>query len=83
MHRLLKRLIIFLIRKRMGLKKGERFQFTNQASKWNTYYFDTDCVLKVHYNKDHEKITTPSTVSLNWLLNDHCEIVRCDKDGEC
>ena len=34
----MKRLIIFLVRKKLGLKKGEHFRFANQASRYNTYY---------------------------------------------
>ena len=32
----MKRLIIFLVRKKLGLKKGEHFRFANQASRYNT-----------------------------------------------
>lgn len=64
----MKQLIIFLIRKRMGLKKYQFFQFEGQKSD-ATYYFTETAVMK-SYN---EKIK-PSGVSLNWLLNDECKI---------
>lgn len=69
----MKKLIVFLVRKRLGLKKGEHFKFANQADKWNTYYFTDDAVMKHVPNLgcDHK-----SGVSLNWLLDDECEIVR-------
>lgn len=68
----MKRLIIFLVRKRLGLKKGEHFQFTNQASPYNYYYFTDDAVMKhtLHFGE------YKSGVSLNWLLDDKCEITK-------
>ena len=65
----MKRLIVFLVRRRLGLKKHERFQFINQRS--NAFYFFTETnLVKV----DGEDITK-SNVSLNWLLDDNCVIV--------
>ena len=72
----MKRLIIFLVRKKLGLKKGEHFQFANQSSPYNTYYFTDDAVMK-HLSwwtgEDRR-----SSVSLNWLLDDECEIVKVE-----
>ena len=65
-----KRLIIFLIRKRLGVEKLERFQFTNQKSD-AVYYFTKDRVTKLWHGH-----VEPSRVSLNWLLDDECEIVK-------
>lgn len=75
----MRRLIIFLIRKKLGLKRNECFRFANQASSKNFYYFDTDCLMKMHWFGDSY---TPreSTCSLNWLLNDDCKIVKVDPD---
>ena len=65
----MKRLIIFLVRRRLGLKKHERFQFINQRSNaW--YYFSDTNLMKVDGN-----LITQSNVSLNWLLDDNCIIV--------
>ena len=72
----MKKLIIFLVRKRLGLKKGEHFKFANQADKWNTYYFMDDCLMKHVPNLGWER---KSNVSLNWLLNDECEIVKANE----
>jgi hypothetical protein len=66
---MLKRLILFLIRLRLGLKKHEEFQFTNQKSDWDTYFFTNSQLLKVEKSK-----VRPSSVSLNWLLDDECKI---------
>lgn len=66
----MKRLIIFLVRKRLGVPKHARFQFKNQRLKNEYYYFDKDCVMKKPCigNKD-----VLSGVSLNWLLDDECK----------
>lgn len=66
----MKKLIIFLIRKRLGLKKNEIFQFANQ--KTTAVYWFTDTAVMKHCNY----ITEKSHVSINWLLDDDCEIVR-------
>jgi len=68
----MRRLIIFLIRKKLGLKKFEQFQFVNQKS-GAIYYFTESNILKKNVNGKIEA----SGVSLNWLLHDDCEIVRC------
>lgn len=70
----LKRLIIFLIRKRLGLELFEEFQFANQRSQYHRYYFAPDKLIKIESfggNYEHER---DSNVSLNWLLNDECKI---------
>ena len=64
----MKKLIIFLIRKQLGLAKYEAFQFTNQKSN-AIYYFTDDAVMK-EWHGYLEK----SHVSLNWLLDDECKI---------
>lgn len=77
-----KRLIIFLIRKRLGLKKYEDFQFTNQKS--NEIYYFTETNLMKKYADDPVKPNVrsnwflddhvKSNVSLNWLLDDNCKV---------
>ena len=67
----MKRIIIFLIRKRLGLKKGQRFRFSNQREMKDYYYFTEDALMKhCHFFN----MTVHSNVSLNWLLDDKCEI---------
>lgn len=75
----MKRLIIFLIRKHLGLKLGEEFQFVNQKSDKDTYYFDQEGLIKIEYVGRYKWESKPSNVSLNWLLNDECEIVVVDQ----
>lgn len=66
----MKRLIIFLIRRRLGLKKYEQFRFMNQKTK-DVYYFTNTELIKMECGMCHR-----SGVSLNWLLNDNCEITK-------
>ena len=67
---MVKRLVVFLVRKRLGLKLREPFQFVGQKSK-AVYYFTEDAVMKA-WRGNIEK----SGVSLNWLLDDGCEITK-------
>ena len=71
----MKRLIIFLIRKRLGLKKFEAFRFTNQNNKEAVYHFTDIGLIKFYPNFPHLS-PVKSGVSLNWLLSDECEIER-------
>lgn len=70
---MIKRFIVFLVCRKLGIKKGELFRFTNQKSD-DIYYFKDDCLTKIcsFYGRDEK----PSKVSLNWLLSDECEIQR-------
>ena len=73
----MKRLIVFLVRKKLGLKKGEHFRFANQLNPYNTYYFTDDAVMK-HFGRWKGSDDVKSSVSLNWLLDDECEIVKVE-----
>ena len=73
----MKRLIIFLVRKKLGLKKGEHFRFSNQLNPYNTYYFTDDAVMK-HFGRWKGSDDVKSSVSLNWLLDDECKIVKVE-----
>lgn len=66
----MKRLIVFLIRRRLGLKKGEWFRFANQNSPADVYYFTDHGVVKLVHGRN----ARPSRVSLNWLLDDECVV---------
>lgn len=68
----MERIVIFLIRRRLGLKKNERFRFVGQKSKAIYYFTDTQ-LIKLWHNQ-----TMLSGVSLNWLLNKECEIELVD-----
>ena len=70
----MKRFILFLVRKRLGLKKYEYFKFDNQKSN-TTYYFTDKEIWKI----DNDNFVVElSGVSLNWLLNDDCKIIKED-----
>lgn len=66
----MRRFIIFLIRKRLKLKKYEEFQFANQKTQ-AVYYFT-----EINIMKKYDGVKIPSSVSLNWLLDKDCEIER-------
>lgn len=71
-----KKTILLMIRKRLGLKKNERFQFVGQKSN-AVYYFTSEGLMK-----DWRGIVVKSGVSLNWLLDNDCEIKKCNAGGE-
>lgn len=73
----MKRLIIFLIRRRFKLREYELFQFTNRKSE-NLYYFTESNIMR--YDPKTMK-SEPSSVKLNWLLDDECEIVSVGYDN--
>lgn len=66
----MKRFIIFLIRKKLGLKKNELFRFSNQREQ-SVYYFTDTALMKIKYG-----YVDKSGVSLNWLLDDECKIEK-------
>lgn len=66
----MRRFVIFLIRKKLGLKKYENFKFVNQKSD-AVYYFTESSVMKRWRGQ-----TVLSGVSINWLLDDECEIEK-------
>ena len=68
---MIKRLIVFLIRYRLKLMKGQRFRFANQKTD-NVYYFTEYRLIKIPEGRISR--IEKSLVSLNWLLSDDCEI---------
>lgn len=70
---MIERLIVFLIRYRLKLKKGQRFRFKNQKTE-NVYYFTEDKLIKIPEDKRTVSRAEKSLVSLNWLLSDECEV---------
>lgn len=65
-----KRLVFFLVRRKLGLKEREAFQFVGQKSN-AVYYFTEDSVMKAWHGHIEK-----SGVSLNWLMDDECEITK-------
>ena len=70
---MIKKIIIFLIRCRLRLKKGQRFRFKNQKTD-NVYYFTEYRLIKIPEDKRPVSRAEKSLVSLNWLLSDECEV---------
>lgn len=75
------RIVIFLIRIKLGLKKNQKFQFANQKSAMDVYYFTDTHIMKVEF-QGRNKTVKPSSVSLTWLLSDECEIRICRNPEE-
>lgn len=71
---MIRRLVLYLVRKKLGLKLYEDFKFENQKS-YTEYYFTKKKLVKVVLTPEnmHEE---PSSVSLNFLLSDECKIVK-------
>ena len=76
------KVIIFLIRKHLGLKKGERFQFTNQKSTIDRYYFTETQLMKEHHAVNCG-YTRPSNIKLNYILSKKCKIQKVEKLNWC
>lgn len=68
----MKKLIIFLIRKRLGLRKYEQFRFENQNSIRDVYYFADEKLVKIENGIFYKS----SSVSLNWLLDSECRVIK-------
>lgn len=66
----MRRFVIFLIRKHLGLKKYENFKFANQKSN-AVYYFTESNLMKRWHGQ-----TVLSGVSINWILDDECKIEK-------
>ena len=70
---MIERLIVFLIRRRLRLKKYQRFRFANQKTD-NVYYFSEYMLIKIPEDKRPISRAEKSLVSLNWLVSDECEV---------
>jgi hypothetical protein len=75
---MLTRLILFFIRLKLGVKKFQKFQFTNQKADYDKYYFNELGLQKIEYDKYAVAYVRPANVSLMWLLNDDCKIKKVD-----
>lgn len=65
----MRRIVMYLLRKKLGLKKNQRFQFAEQKSD-AVYYISDSHVMKYYHGR-----TSLSNVSVNWLLSDECDII--------
>lgn len=71
----MKKFILFLIRRKLGLKKYQSFQFAGQKNKKDLYWFEDDRLMKEEVIDEFNVEFRPANVSLNWLLNDDCDIL--------
>lgn len=62
------RIILFLIRRKLGVKKYQSFQFNNQVVKNEKYYIDSMSIKKITYFKDHVNVKN-SNLKVNFLLS--------------
>ena len=69
---MIKAIVIYLIRKRLGLKKFEKFKFSNQKTD-DVYFFGKYRLLVLRGGKEPKE---KANVSLNWLLSDKCKIEK-------
>ena len=67
------RLILFLVRLKLGVKKNVSFKFANQKADCR-YYIGDDCVWKTWWDGGCHR--GPSNVGINWLLSPDCKIER-------
>lgn len=66
-----RRIVLFLVRKKLRVKRSDEFYFNNQKNKNDRYYFTKDNI----YHIDTKSCTIePSSVSLTWLLDGACSI---------
>jgi hypothetical protein len=71
---LLNKLILLLARIKLRVRKYEKFQFTNQRSERDYYFFNSSAFWKVEFDEEGKPSTELSHVSLNWLLDPDCKI---------
>ena len=64
-----RKFIVFLVRTHVGLKKFEYFRFKGQKSP-ALYFFGTNMIFKEIHGKLQK-----SSISLNWLLDNECDII--------
>lgn len=65
----MERIIIFFIRKRLGLKKYQRFYLKNQADKTDRYYFTEHDLQKIDINGDEKLVLEKAEKWKEFFLN--------------
>lgn len=68
------RLILYLIRKKLGVKKFEQFRFINQNDPATFFFSNTRLI------KNTGTYIANAGVSLNWLLSDRCKVCKVPKE---
>lgn len=81
---MLRKIILFLIRLKLGVKKEQPFQFVGQKGDARYFFVDRGIVKAkpVGYEKNPSICTYSwSRVSLYWLLSNECKIRKQMSDG--
>lgn len=75
------KLIIYLITKKLGIKRNQTFRMKNQANQNDRYFFGNEMLIKLKRVND-SYIPKKSSISLNFLLSDECNDLMelCDLD---
>lgn len=78
---MIKRIVLFLIRKKLGLKLYQNFRFKGQKFQNDYYCFGRYTLMKFRYYKKKQLYKCEdSSIGLDWLLSEKCEIELCEKE---
>ena len=69
----MKKRILKLIMKKLGVKDHEHFQFADQREEFIEYFFTLEALMR--FNPETNEIKE-SRITLNYLLSDDCKIIR-------
>ena len=69
----MKKKILKLIMKKLGVKDQEHFQFADQREEFIEYFFTLEALMR--FNPETNEIKE-SRITLNYLLSDDCKIIR-------
>lgn len=69
----MKKRILKLIMKKLGVKDHEHFQFADQREEFVEYFFTNEAMMR--FNPETNEIKE-SRITLNYLLSDNCKIIR-------
>lgn len=72
------RLAIFLIKRRLSVKEGQKFYFKNQKDKQDRYAFVGNKIVKYCSNGSKRK----SSISLNWIVSNRArKLIVVERGG--
>lgn len=68
----MKKRILKLIMKKLGVKNQEHFQFADQREEFVEYFFTNEAMMR--FNPETNEIKE-SRITLNYLLSDSCKVI--------
>lgn len=74
-----RRIVLFLIRLKLGVRIHERFRFTNQKNP-DIYFFTKRHLKKAVPYAENKYWYTRSDVGINWLLDENCKVIIVPKE---